>query len=229
MIVAESKVDYLDNVNFESLLQNKYGKENVKDNGTKYLVKKDGYNITFDKENKTIEIEQNNDENNKIEPFILYNSSNDGTSDFIGVNPKYSNITKVEQESSYYWTMDAEKMYAPYYGNKRLVFNEIIENKGYTTCHVDLKVPYGVNGTYNISDITFSKGIDISKITRFAESGQTGIFKTKYFTDYTDSKVPYTLERQVVDIDISDANGADFYVGLNNCDCDIYIYKIWFD
>lgn len=129
MIVAESKVDYLDNVNFESLLQNKYGKENVKDNGTKYLVKKDGYNIMFDKENKTIEIEQNNDENNKIEPFILYNSTNDGTSDFIGVNPKYSNITKVEQESSYYWTMDAEKMYAPYYGNKRLVFNEIIENK----------------------------------------------------------------------------------------------------
>lgn len=63
MIVAESKVDYLDNVNFESLLQNKYGKENVKDNGTKYLVKKDGYNIMFDKENKTIEIEQNNDEN----------------------------------------------------------------------------------------------------------------------------------------------------------------------
>ena len=75
MIVAESKVDYLDNVNFESLLQNKYGKENVKDNGTKYLVKKDGYNITFDKENKTIEIEQNNDENNNYFEYIAEDDS----------------------------------------------------------------------------------------------------------------------------------------------------------
>lgn len=57
--------------------------------------------------------------------------------------------------------------------------------------------------------------------------GQKDIFASKSFTNFTNG--PYTLERQIIDIDITSAEGQEFYVGLHKCDCTVYIYKIWFD
>ena len=86
---------------------------------------------------------------------------------------------------------------------------------------------HGRTGEYNCSFAVFSKDGNLNNSDSYSNSGQMNIFKTYAFTDYGNSI--YQLNRSVVDIDISGANGEDFCLGLHNCDCTVNIYKIWFD
>lgn len=115
-----------------------------------------------------------------------------------------------------------------YFVMNAFTYKQFMSNKCFKTSwvkkiHIDIEIPSGNNGTYNNSFIfigpkPYSDAQDPSAIT-----------KVKQLTNYVDNIV-YTLERTTLELDVpSDYTEEYFYIGIFNCDCDIYVYSMWIE
>ena len=147
----------------------------------------------------------------------------------IVTNGTVTGLTTKTNEHGYDWIVDKGKMRSNGKGNKSIMLNTKITNRGYTRCYVDLDVTYQNFNTsgrgWNCSDITFTT--NWSTPTWGPGLGQNS-FQTYYFTRW-DKIYNESFLRKTVAIDITGARGQDFYIGLHNCDCYVNIYNIWFE
>lgn len=111
-------------------------------------------------------------------------------------------------------------MYALYY--KQFMSSKYFKTSAVKKIYVDIEIPSGNNGTWNnsfifISPKPYSDAQDSSVIT-----------KIKQLTNYNDTI--YTLERTTLELDVpSDYTEEYFYIGIFNCDCDLYLYSMWIE
>lgn len=160
-------------------------------------------------------------------PADIYNHGN-----VVGVNQYYNSISHGKQSSTTTpWSISNEKISAIYWDNKAFVFMAPIIRGNYTKIHIDCEVTSGANGQYNNFLVCYrnpSYGALVNDNQNIEQIGSVIWYGGQF--NYDGSEPWYTLQRQVVEFDITRfAEDEPWWLGFRNCDCVVNIYSIWLE
>lgn len=162
---------------------------------------------------------------------VVFFDGTGSTLEFTGINPKYNTYTTVEQPDlkAVPWKVTNDKIYASgYWCNRVILFTNPIENKGFLKCYVEVEAESGGANEWPCAVISFSTEINKNNIIYGSDSNGKCV-KVEKFIHYNSGENRNPVSRQIIEIDIPEVEGEDFYVYMHTCDANMNVYKMWFE